>query len=87
MLKLIYAIQYRNGHPNCSHSLHQVILTEYTVILTSLLSILTILFVNNDTRTFHYGTDIFIDKYLPLRAELKILSKLQAFAGCVVLFE
>ncbi len=41
-----------------------------------------ILFVNNDTRTFHSdGTDMFIDKYLLLRDELKILTRLQAFAG------
>lgn len=47
------------------------------------MSILTILFVNNDTRTFHSdGTDMFIDiKYLLLRDELKILGQLQAFAG------
>ncbi len=38
--------------------------------------------MNNDTRTFHSDcTDMFIDKYLLLRDELKILSKLQAFAG------
>ncbi len=71
-----------NCHPNCCHSLHQVILTESTVILTTWLNILNILFVNTDTRTFHSdGTDMFIDIYLLLRYELKILSKLQAFAG------
>ncbi len=35
--------------------------------------------------TFHSdGTDMFIDKYLLLRDELKILSKLQAFAGNIL---
>ncbi len=72
------AFQYSNCHPNCCHSLQQVRLTECSIILTTLLRIL---FVNNDTRTFHSdGTDMFIDKYLHLRDELKILSKLQAFA-------
>ncbi len=72
------AFQYSNCHPNCCHSLQQVRLTECSIILTTLLRIL---FVNNDTRTFHSdGTDMFIDKYLLLRDELKILSKLQAFA-------
>ncbi len=38
--------------------------------------------MNDDTRIFHYdGTDMFLDKYLLLRDELKILSKLQAFTG------
>ncbi len=40
-----------NCHPNCWHSSHQVILTERTVILTTWLSTLPVLFVNNDTRT------------------------------------
>ncbi len=76
------AFQYSNSHPNCYHRLHQVILTECSVILTICLSILTNLFVNNDTRTFRSdGTDMFIDKYLLLKDELKILSKLQAFVG------
>ncbi len=45
-----------------NYSLHQVILTVCSVILTTWLSILTVLFVNNDTRTFHSdGTDMFID--------------------------
>ncbi len=56
------AFQYSECHPNCCHSVHQVILTECTVILTTWLSILPILFVNNNTRTFHSdGTDVFID--------------------------
>ncbi len=33
------AFQYCNCHPNCHHSLHQVILTESTVVLTTRLSI------------------------------------------------
>ncbi len=44
--------------------------------------------MNNDTRTFHSdGTDMFIDKYLLLRDELKILSnRLLQEIHCVVLF-
>ncbi len=71
LLKWIYVIrsaafcisvQYSNCHPNCCHTLHLVILTQCTVILTTWLSILPILFVNNDTRTFHYdATDMSID--------------------------
>ncbi len=38
--------------------------------------------MNNDTRTFHSdATDMFIDKYLLLRGELKIFKELQAFVG------
>ncbi len=62
------AFQYSNCHPNFCHSLHQVILTECIVILTTWLSILTVLFVNNDTRTFHSdGTDMFLDIQVDLK--------------------
>ncbi len=37
--------------------------------------------MNNYTRTFHSDGTMFIDKYLLLRDELTILSKLQAFTG------
>ncbi len=48
-----------NCHQNCSHSLHQGILTEYTV------DNINILFENNDTRICHSdGTDTFTDKLL-----------------------
>ncbi len=68
LLKWLYGIhnntafQYSNCHTNCCHSLHQVILTECTVILTTWLCISPILFVNNDTRTSHSDdTDMVID--------------------------
>ncbi len=67
------------AYSDCSHSSHQVILTERTVILTTWLSFLTNLLVNNDSRTFHSdGTDMFS---VLLRDELQSLSKLQAFAS------
>ncbi len=76
------AFKYSKCHPNCCHSLHQVILTECTVILTKWLSILTILFVNNDTRTFYSdGTDMFIDINTYFEGWSTDLSKLQVFAG------
>jgi len=49
-LKLIFAI-----HKN------EKILSDYTLLLTTWLSILTILFVNNDTRTYSDGNYMFSD--------------------------
>jgi hypothetical protein len=43
---------------------------------------LNVLSVDNDTRTCHSdGTDMFIETYLLLRDELRILSKRLSFAG------
>ncbi len=53
---------FNHCHQNLSHSLHHKILTEPTVILTTWLSILMILFVNNDRKTCHsVGSDMFIE--------------------------
>ena len=54
---------YNNCLKNFSHSLHQNIPPEYTVVLTTWLSNLTVLSVHNDARTCHFdGPDMFIDR-------------------------
>ncbi len=69
-------------YSNCCHSLHQVTLTESTVILN-----MTKRFEDQVCEHWHKDFSFWCHwyvhwhKYLLLRDELKILSKLQAFAG------
>ncbi len=78
------AFQYRNYHPNCCHSLRQVTLTESTVILTTWLKHFAFLVCEqwHKDLSFWWHWYVHWNKYLLLRDELKILSKLQAFALC-----
>ncbi len=78
------AFQYSNCHPNCYHSLRQVILTVCTIILTTWLSkdfgyLVCEKCHKHSLIWWHWY--VHWHKYLLLRDELKILSKLQAFAG------
>ena len=72
-------------HQYFSHSLHQKILTECTVKLTTWQSIVNILFLNGDTRTSD-GIDMLIDINIYFWDIIKDFKQVRGFYRCSIVW-